>query len=105
MLTINPYKKVQTIILTYDVTPGSFEKLLEILTEAYRSLLSKQPGFVAAAVHVNDAKTRIASYSQWESRDAFQAMQRLEEVQAVNHQLSDLSKGFFPVMYEVAAAF
>ena len=105
MLTINPSKQIQTVILTYDVTPGSFEKLLSTLTGAYRTLLSKQPGFIAAAIHVNDAKTRIASYSQWESRDAFQAMQRLEEVQAINHALSDLSKGFLPVMYEVAEVF
>jgi heme-degrading monooxygenase HmoA len=101
MLTITTDRSVQTVILTYDVTPGTFLDVLEKLTAAYHDFICKQPGFIASAIHVNDAQTRIASYSQWRSRDDFQAVLRSGEMRATNQELSDLSKSFVPVMYEV----
>jgi len=105
MLTIDSDKGLQTVIMTYDVTPGTFLDVLETLSEAYKTFISKQPGFVAAAIHTNDAQTRVASYSQWQDREAFQAVLRSDEMRKTNRKLSDLSKSFIPVMYDVAAVF
>lgn len=94
----------QTVITTFEVTPGTCQDLLDDLRDAYDSFISKQPGFVAAALHVNDAQTRIANYSQWERREDFQAMLRSDEMRARNRSINALCRSFEPVMYDVAHA-
>lgn len=95
----------QTVITTFEMTPGTCEDLMEALTSAYREFISKQPGFIGAGLHVNDAQTRIANYSQWEKREDFQAMLRTAEMRARNRAINDLCKSFEPVMYDVAESF
>ena len=95
----------QTVITTFEMTPGTCQDLLEALTDAYESFISKQPGFIAAGLHVNDAQTRIANYSQWKRREDFQAMLRSDEMRRRNRELADLCKGFEPVMYDVVRSF
>lgn len=96
---------VQTVITTFEVTPGTCHDLLDALQDAYAKFISKQPGFVAAALHVNDAQTRIANYSQWIRREDFQAMLRTDEMRRRNRTINELCKSFEPVMYEVAESF
>lgn len=101
MPTIRKDPNVQTVITTFEVTPGTCDDLLEELRQACNDFVSKQPGFIGAAMHVNDAQTRIANYTQWESREAFQKMLRSKEMRVYNRKFNDLSKTFEPVMYEV----
>ncbi|AAV93780.1 antibiotic biosynthesis monooxygenase [Ruegeria pomeroyi] len=96
---------VQTVITTFEMTPGTCQDLLEALTEAYADFISKQPGFVAAGLHVNDAQTRIANYSQWQRREDFLAMLRTPEMRERNRRINEMCKSFEPVMYEVAETF
>lgn len=91
----------QTVITTFEVTPGTCHDLLDELRAAYDAFISKQPGFIGAGLHVNDAQTRIANYSQWQQREDFQAMLRSDEMRRRNRKINDLCKGFTPVMYEV----
>lgn len=98
----NPY---QTVITTFEMTPGTCQDLMDALEDAYKSFISKQPGFIAAGLHVNDAQTRIANYSQWQRREDFQAMLRTPEMRKRNREISQLCKNFEPVMYDVAHAF
>ncbi|MGR3548237.1 MAG: antibiotic biosynthesis monooxygenase family protein [Roseovarius sp.] len=95
----------QTVLTTFEVTPGTCQDLMDLLTAAYRDFISHQPGFIAAGLHVNDAQTRIANYSQWRARGDFQAMLRSDEMRARNREISALCKGFEPVMYDVVATF
>ncbi len=95
----------QTVITTFEVTPGTCQDLLDLLTEVYDAFISRQPGFIAAGLHVNDAQTRIANYSQWRAREDFQAMLRSPEMRARNREINELCKSFEPVMYDVAATF
>ncbi|MDU8911799.1 antibiotic biosynthesis monooxygenase family protein [Aestuariicoccus sp. MJ-SS9] len=103
--TIRYPSTVQTVITTFETSPGDCQDLLDALTEAYDQFISKQPGFIAAGLHVNDAQTRIANYSQWQRRDDFQAMLRSDEMRERNRQLSALCRSFEPVLYDVAATF
>ncbi len=96
---------IQTVITTFEMTPGTCQDLLEALTDAYAEFISKQPGFIAAGLHVNDAQTRIANYSQWNRREDFQAMLRSDEMRARNRKIHDLCRSFEPVMYDVVASF
>ncbi len=54
---------------------------------------------------MNDARTRICNYSQWQSRADYQAMLRTPEMRDRNRAINDLCRGFEPVMYEVTAVF
>ncbi len=105
MPNISKTQSLQTVLTTFEVTPGTCEDLLEALNDAYESVISKQAGFIAAGLHVNDAQTRIANYSQWERREDFQAMLRTEEMRRRNRKISGMCKSFEPVMYEVNAVF
>lgn len=91
----------QTVITTFEMTPGTCQDVIEALNTAYADFISKQPGFIAAGLHVNDAQTRIANYSQWERREDFQAMLRTPEMRERNRTISALCKSFEPVMYDV----
>ena len=97
--------QVQTVITTFEMTPGTCQDLMDALTDAYDAFISKQPGFIAAGLHVNDAQTRIANYSQWQRREDFQAMLRSDEMRQRNRHINGLCRSFEPVMYEVAATF
>ena len=97
--------ELQTVLTTFEMTPGTCQDLLDELSDAYESFISKQPGFIAAALHVNDAQTRIANYSQWARREDFLAMLRTQEMRERNRRLSALCRSFEPVMYEVAESF
>lgn len=105
MLKISKVAELQTVITTFEVTPGTCQDLLDLLTDAYQNVISKQPGFIAAGVHVNDAQCRIANYSQWKRREDFQAMLRTDEMRERNRKINELCKSFEPVMYEVSAVF
>ena len=103
MVEITTGRAGQTVITTFECSPGTCADLLEALNSAYAEFISKQPGFLAAGLHVNDAQTRIANYSQWERREDFQAMLRSDEMRKRNREIAALSSRFEPVMYEVAA--
>ena len=47
MPTINKNASVQTVITTFEMTPGTCQDLLEALTDAYSAFISKQPGFMS----------------------------------------------------------
>ena len=92
----------QTVITTFETSPGQCADLMEALQAAYAEVIRHQPGFVAAALHMNDAQTRIANYSQWRRREDFMAMLRTPEMRDRNRRFSALCSRFEPVMVEVA---
>lgn len=105
MPAIRPDFDGQTVICTFDVTPGSAHDVLDLLIDAWDKVISKQPGFISGAVHLNDAQTRIATYSQWRDRKDYQAMLRTEEMRRRNREIHGMCKSFEPVMYELQRVF
>ncbi len=95
----------QTVITTFEMTPGTAQDLMDELREAYDKFISSQPGFIGAGLHMNDAQTRIANYSQWRRREDFQAMLRTPEMRERNRRIAALCSRFEPVMYEVMASY
>ncbi|MCB1407437.1 MAG: antibiotic biosynthesis monooxygenase [Rhodobacteraceae bacterium] len=95
----------QTVISTFEMTPGTCTDVLDALTDAYDKVIRQQPGFLGGAIHVNDAQTRIATYSRWQRRQDFQAMLRTPEMRERNRAIAAMCARFEPVMYEVAAVF
>jgi quinol monooxygenase YgiN len=105
MPTIATEASVQTVITTFEVNPGTCEDVLDLLRAAYGEFISHQQGFVAAALHVNDAATRIVNYSQWRRREDFLAMLRSAEMRKRNREITALCRSFEPVMVEVVATY
>lgn len=105
MTRIETGKPCQTVITTFEVNPAICDDVLEMLRAAYAEVISKQPGFISAGLHVNDAQTRIANYSQWTRREDYQATLRTEEMRRRNRQINQLTKGFEPVMYDVVEVY
>jgi quinol monooxygenase YgiN len=95
----------QTVITTFEMTPATAFDLIDALEAAYRDCISKQPGFIAAGLHMNDARTRVCNYSQWQRREDYQAMLRTPEMRERNRKIHELCKDFEPVMYEVVETF
>jgi quinol monooxygenase YgiN len=95
----------QTVITTFEVTPGTCADLLDELKAAYAEFISQQQGFVRARLHVNDAQTRVANISHWRDRGDFLAMLRTDEMRERNRRISALCRSFEPVLYEIAAEF
>ena len=95
----------QTVITTFEMTPGTASDLMEALQSAYAEIIRHQPGFLGAGLHMNDAQTRIANYSQWERREDFQAMLRSDAMRAHTRRFHELCRSFEPVMYDVVASF
>ncbi len=104
MLKVSKEFQGQTVITTFEMTPATAEDLMEALQAAFAEVICHQPGFISAALHINDARTRICNYSQWASRGDYQAMLRSPEMRERNRHINTLCKGFEPVMYEVAGA-
>ena len=105
MPTIKRDEDRQTVITTFETSPGMCADLLEKLEAAYEEFISHQPGFVAAGLHVNDAQTRIANYAQWERREDFLAMLRSDEMRSRTREINQLCRSFEPVMYDVAGTY
>lgn len=95
----------QTVVTTFEVTPGTCADLLDELRDAYTSFISHRPGFRRARLHVNDAQTRIANISHWDDRGDFLAMLRTDEMRERNRRISALCRSFEPVLYDVAAEY
>lgn len=105
MPTIDAASTHQTVITTFEVSPGTCDDVLDALRAAYTEEISRHDGFISGAIHVNDARTRIATYSQWTKREDYQAMLRSDEMRARNRVINDLTKSFEPVMYDVMETF
>ncbi|MHA7885838.1 MULTISPECIES: antibiotic biosynthesis monooxygenase family protein [Roseicyclus] len=105
MPAITADSTAQTVITTFETTPGQCADLLDELQAAYAEFISRQPGFIGAGLHVNDAQTRIANYSQWKRREDFQAMLRSDEMRVRNRRIAALCRSFEPVLYDVVAQY
>ena len=105
MPQIDAANDTQTVITTFECSPGTCPDLLDALKAAYAEFISQQEGFIAAGLHVNDAQTRIANYSQWQRREDFQAMLRSEEMRKRNREIAGMCTRFEPVMYDVVGGF
>ena len=95
----------QTVITTFEMTPGTAHDLMEALQSAYDQIIRHAPGFIGAGLHMNDAQTRICNYSQWRRREDFLALLRMPEMRERNRAINGLCKVFEPVMYEVVGVY
>jgi quinol monooxygenase YgiN len=71
MTTIVAHSQVTTSITVFTVEPEHQQQLVDLLVRAGEEVIRKQPGFISINIHQSLDKTQVVSYSQWQSRQAF----------------------------------
>ncbi len=90
-----------TLINVFTVEPGHAHQLAELLNRATEDLIRHVPGFRSANIHVSTDGTRVVNYAQWDSADAFQAMQANPDTQRHMAEAAALASSFDPHLYTV----
>jgi quinol monooxygenase YgiN len=101
MTTIERHGPHATLINVFTVDPANAAQLAALLTEATDEVMQHQPGFVSANIHVSTDGTRVVNYAQWESQEAFAAMQADPVAREHMSKAAGLAEGFDPHLYTV----
>lgn len=88
-----------TVVNMFSVNPENQKKLLQLL-EDLRVVVEKLPGFISANVHSSFEGTRIVSYAQWNTKEAYQAVYTNSDARPILDEIKKISK-FSWNLYEV----
>jgi quinol monooxygenase YgiN len=97
--TIDGNKKICTLINVFTVEPEKQLAVFNLLKEATEKVMSKQPGYMSANLHMSDDKKTVTNYAQWASMDDFKNIFKNEKVQAHMKEIESMIIEFKPVTY------
>ena len=63
--------------------------------------MQHRPGFRSANIHLSTDRTRVVNYAQWDSAEAFRAMQEDPTTQVHMREAAALATSFEPRLYTV----
>jgi quinol monooxygenase YgiN len=72
--TIDPDSKVITVVNVFTVEPNNQQRLVDLLIEATKKVMSLQEGFISANLHKSLDGAKVVNYAQWKSKEAFEKM-------------------------------
>jgi quinol monooxygenase YgiN len=102
MTTIVANSQLVTSITVFTVAPENQQQLVDLLVRAGKKVIQKHPGFISINIHKSLDKTQVVSYSQWQSRQAFDdALQHATVIPYVQAVLKIAT--IEPHFYEVVA--
>ena len=101
MTTIERHGPHATLINVFTVEPEHASALAALLSDATAEVMRHVPGFVSANIHVSTDGTRVVNYAQWESAEAFEAMQADPAAREHMSKAAELASGFDPHLYTV----
>ena len=101
MTAIVADSQLTTAVTVFVVAPEHQQQLVDILLRA-AEVVCRQPGFVSINIHKSVDGTQVLSYSQWESRQAFDEVQQNALVIPHVQEILKLAT-FEPHLYEVVA--
>ncbi|WP_319455494.1 MULTISPECIES: antibiotic biosynthesis monooxygenase family protein [unclassified Mycobacterium] len=101
MTTIVEYAPYATLINVFTVAPDRAAELAALLTNATEDVMQHLPGFRSANIHLSTDGTHVVNYAQWDSAQAFEAMQANPEAQLHMRAAAELADGFDPHFYTV----
>lgn len=79
--TVGQDREVLTVIFEFDIEPAQQRALSAELQRLVGEIVSRQPGFVSAHLHLSTDGCKILNYFQWQSREFFDAFRQNETVQ------------------------
>ncbi len=74
--TIKKSNPVITMINVFAVEPEKQQEFLDAMRVHTDTVIRKIPGFIASNFHRSLDGMRVVNYSQWESKEAFEAVHR-----------------------------
>jgi len=101
MTTIVERCSYATLINVFTVSPDKAAELAALLIDSTEAVMQHLPGFRTANIHVSTDGTRVVNYAQWDSAEAFAAMQANPEAQVHMRAAAELADGFDPHLYTV----
>jgi quinol monooxygenase YgiN len=72
-VTIQAGTKHMTLLNVYEVKRARQQQLIDLLNSAAKELAHQQEGLISFVIHRSFDGTRVVNYSQWRSREAFEA--------------------------------
>jgi len=93
--------EITTLVTVYQVETTDQQRLIDLLAATHNRLIVYQPGFISAYILRGLDGTRVVGYTQWESRDAAEAVLRSGELWPTFIQLQRIAIAD-PWFYEVA---
>lgn len=90
-----------TLINVFTVAPERAEELAALLSRSTEEVMRHVPGFISANIHLSTDRTRVVNYAQWDSAQAFAAMQADPNAQVHMRQAAELAESFDPHLYTV----
>ena len=101
MTVITEHADHATLINVFAVEPERASELAGLLDDATEEVMRHVPGFVSANIHVSTDGTRVVNYAQWDSAEAFEAMQSDPAAREHMSKAAALASGFDPHLYTV----
>lgn len=101
MTTIQPHADYATLINVFTVEPQHAAELAELLSTTTEEVMRHLPGFRSANIHLSTDRTRVVNYAQWDSAEAFQAMQANPAAHEHMAKAAALATHFDPHLYTV----
>jgi quinol monooxygenase YgiN len=80
--TIGKDRDVFTVIAEFNVQPHQQLELSKKIQQLVTDIVSKQPGFLAAHLHLSTDSTKVLNYLQWKNPEAFNTFRQNEELQS-----------------------
>ena len=105
MTTITQGGDCITLINVFTVSPGSQQRLVDMLDRATQTVMSRQPGFISANIHASVDGRKVANYAQWRSKEDFEAMQKNPEAAKHMADIGAMVETFEPALYKVSSVF
>ena len=104
MTKIDKHDKFLTLINVFTVDPVNQQKLVDLLTLATESSVSKIKGFVSSSLHRSIDGTKVTMYAQWKSIEDYQNMRTNSIASPFLEKALEIAK-FDMGMYEVVETF
>ena len=101
MTTIERHGPYATLINVFSVEPERAAELAALLDDVTEKVMRHVPGFISANIHVSTDGTRVVNYAQWDSAEAFGAMQSDPAAREHMAKAAALASGFDPHLYSV----
>lgn len=71
-------KDVLTVIFEFETNPDLQKELAEKIRKLVSEIVSRQPGFIGAHLHLSTDGEKVLNYFQWENMQAFEAFKNSE---------------------------
>jgi heme-degrading monooxygenase HmoA len=101
MTTIAIDTTYATLVNVFTVRPERADELVRLLTQATEDVMQHIPGFRSANIHLSSDRTRVVNYAQWESAEAFAAMQSDPAAREHMTLAAEIAESFDPHLYTV----